>query len=142
MEVSGGGKTTWDGTKVKEKLGTGTNDCDKTPGCANANGQGGNAGSTFTVGAASPAFKHPKRGEVVPAMPAKQNCFYDIHIMGGSGRLVRRERLVHAHVQANVRLRWNDVRLGVYDQVRVFEGNAQDKAGKDVTVCTAKFSKA
>jgi hypothetical protein len=83
MEVSGGGKTNWDGTKVKEKFGTQTNDCDTTPGCANTSGQGGNTGSTFTVGAASPAFKHPKLGEVVPAMPAKQNCFYDIMIQGG-----------------------------------------------------------
>ncbi len=83
MVVSGGGQKNWDGTKVKEKLSTGTNDCDKSPGCANTSGQGGNAGSTFTVGAASPAFKHPKLGEVVPAMPAKQNCFYDIHVQGG-----------------------------------------------------------
>jgi hypothetical protein len=83
MEVSGGGRKSWDGTRVKEKLSTGTNDCDKTPGCANTSAQAGNAGSTFTVGAASPAFKHPKLGEVVPAMPARQNCFHDIHVQGG-----------------------------------------------------------
>ena len=83
MEVSGGAQKNWDGTKVKEKLSTGTNDCDKTPGCANTSAQAGNAGSTFTVGSASPAFKHPKLGEVIPAMPAKQNCFYDIHVQGG-----------------------------------------------------------
>jgi hypothetical protein len=83
MEVSGGTQKKWDGTKVKEKLSTGTNDCDKTPGCANTSAQAGNAGSTFTVGSASPAFKHPKLGEVIPAMPAKQNCFYDLHVQGG-----------------------------------------------------------
>jgi len=83
MEVSGGAQKNWDGTRVKEKLSTGTNDCDKTPGCANTSAQAGNAGSTFTVGSASPAYKHPKLGEVFPAMPAKQNCFYDIHVQGG-----------------------------------------------------------
>jgi hypothetical protein len=84
MEVSGGGRTDWDGTRVTEHLTTGTNDCDKSPACANTSGQGGNAGSTWTVGRASPAFNHPKLGEVVPAMAAKKNCFYDIHVQGGS----------------------------------------------------------
>ena len=32
MEVSGGGKTNWDGTKVKEKFASQTNNCDTAQG--------------------------------------------------------------------------------------------------------------
>jgi hypothetical protein len=83
MEVSGGGRTDWDGTRVKEVLSTGTNDCDKSPGCANTSAQAGNAGSTWSVGQASPASRTSRLGEVVPAQAAKKNSFFDIHVQGG-----------------------------------------------------------
>ena len=83
MEVSGGKRKDWDGVKVKEVLSTGTNDCDKQPACANTSAQAGNAGSTWTVGEASPAAKTTTLGEVIPAQAAKKNSFFDIHVQGG-----------------------------------------------------------
>jgi hypothetical protein len=83
MEVSGGSKKDWDGTRVKEVLSTGTNDCDKSPACANTSAQAGNAGSTWTVGSGSPAHNTTKLGEVIPEQPAKKNSFWDIHVQGG-----------------------------------------------------------
>ena len=83
MEVSGAAKTDWAGTRVKEVLSSGTNDCEKGPACANTSAQAGNAGSTWTVGAASPAFSTTRLGEVIPAQAAKKNSFFDIHVQGG-----------------------------------------------------------
>jgi len=83
MEVSGGSKKDWDGTRVKEVLSAGTNDCDKSPACANTSAQAGNAGSTWTVGSNSPAHSTAKLGEVIPEQPAKKNSFWDIHVQGG-----------------------------------------------------------
>jgi hypothetical protein len=83
MEVSGAAKTDWAGTRVKEVLSSGTNDCEKGPACANTSAQAGNAGSTWTVGEASPAFSTTRLGEVIPAQAAKKNSFFDIHVQGG-----------------------------------------------------------
>jgi hypothetical protein len=142
MEVSGGSKTNWDGTKIHENLAAGSNDCDKDPACTNAGGEGGDSGSTFTVGEGQSAFKHPDLGELFPDMPAKQNCFYDVHMMGGSmdwcaarGSCTRTCKQTYdcggTAFGSSFTIKY------AYSKV-----TRKDKAGKDVAVCTARFSKA
>ena len=76
-------KKDWDGTRVKEVLSAGTNDCDKSPGCANTSAQAGNSGSTWSVGQESPAASTTQLGEVVPKQAARKNSFFDLHVQGG-----------------------------------------------------------
>jgi hypothetical protein len=78
MEVSDPGGRSWDGTAVHEDVTAFSDSCGTADrSCSNQDGQGGEAGSTFTVGAAGDLLGVP--------LAAERNCFYDIHVVAMQG---------------------------------------------------------
>jgi hypothetical protein len=79
MKVSDAAGTSFDGSSVSEDfIGQGGDVGPAFGGCNNASGQGGAAGSTFTVGSAA-SYTHPPTGFSF-SLPAKPNTFYDVHV--------------------------------------------------------------
>ena len=75
MEVSNGADN-FNGQRVSEVFVGGSGDNPTVGGCNNASGQGGQGGSTFTIGDAV-SFSH---FGININLPAKANTFYDMHI--------------------------------------------------------------
>lgn len=74
MEVSDPGGRNWNGAAVHENVSSLVDSCGTADrSCSNRDGEGGDAGSTFTVGAAGNLLGIP--------LPAERNCFYDIHVV-------------------------------------------------------------
>jgi hypothetical protein len=75
MEVSDPSGRDWAGTAIHETITPETNSCQPgTSACPNRQGQGGAAGSTFTVGDPASALGL--------SLPSERNRFYDFHIFG------------------------------------------------------------
>jgi len=77
VEVSNG-TTDYDGTNISEHFIGGLGNNAQIGGCANQSGQGGQGGSTFTVGT---GVNFSQNGLNIN-LPPKHNTFYDLHIKG------------------------------------------------------------
>ena len=78
MEVSDPGGKDWTGTAIHENLEPLKNTCGEAAACSNAHGEGGAAGSTFTVGSEG-------RFLGLFTLAAKRNSFWDLHVIGMKG---------------------------------------------------------
>jgi hypothetical protein len=78
MEVSDPSGRNWNGTAIHENVSPFADSCGTADrSCSNSGGEGGDAGSTFTVGAAGDLLGLP--------LPAQRNSFYDIHVVAIQG---------------------------------------------------------
>jgi hypothetical protein len=80
MEVSDPSGKDWNGTTIHENLRNVSNTCGAKGrnACSNRSGEGGGAGSSFEVGAASNFLGFAR-------LPAAQNRFYDLHVFAERG---------------------------------------------------------
>jgi len=78
MEVSDPSGRDWNGTAIHENLDPIRNTCEPTDACPNTGGEGGAAGSTFSVGEGTNLAG-------LGNLPGERNRFYDVHMFGLQG---------------------------------------------------------